>query len=283
MAVNVDALASKLQEILLKKVAAGGFALPPLPVSVSRIQGIVKGGQGVEAIEELLEQDPVLALEVVRQAASVSSMRRVSIRTIRQAIDALGLQRMRRILSETATLSLYKSRVPDIRERCEQLWSASVAVGCAAHRVALLSGLPQPDEALLAGLMHGVGGPVAGIMLLELERGIPRHLQAGWMDVHSWSSIVERVQGPVGTAIAESWRMSREIREAVGGGLEFDAGNRQSLANAVRMGHAIATLAGLVHGGDGSEAQTMLVIGRSILGLDSHALEDIRKGLPDAA
>ena len=132
----------------------------------------------------------------------------------------------------------------------------------------------------MVGLMHDIGKPIVAIHLLDLERSVSRSVQDHWIDPTQWLSIVQEVHRPVGVAVAKAWNMSSDICKAVNDCVEFDPIERSSPANAVRFANALAKREGVYAGPvDMEQVETVLLIGRSMLGLDDDGISALSTAL----
>jgi HD-like signal output (HDOD) protein len=136
----------------------------------------------------------------------------------------------------------------------------------------------------MAGLMHDIGQPIVAIHLLDLERSVSRSVQDHWIEPTEWLNIVQEVHRPVGMAVAKQWNMSPEICKAIKDCIEFDPIERASASNAVRFANALAKREGVYAGAvDMEQVDTVLLIGRSMLGLDDDAINALSTALRAAA
>ena len=132
----------------------------------------------------------------------------------------------------------------------------------------------------MAGLMHDIGKPIVAIHLLDLERSVSRSQQDHWIDPNEWLGIVQDVHRKVGIAVSKHWNLSAEICKAVADCVEFDPIERLSAANAVRFANALAKRDGVYAGAvDAEQVETILLIGRSMLGLDDDAINALSTSL----
>ena len=92
---NWDALREKLKKMLLERIEGGKLVLPAMPATASKVLECLESGSHLDRVAGLLEQDPVLALEVLRLANSASFAPRARIESISQAITMLGNTRLR--------------------------------------------------------------------------------------------------------------------------------------------------------------------------------------------
>jgi putative nucleotidyltransferase with HDIG domain len=273
-------LAEALRSMLLEKIEAGKLVLPAMPATAARVIEAIDAGAHQGKAATLLESDPVLLLEVLRLANSASAAPRGRIDNVGQAVMMLGEAKLRSVLLSAVARQVFVSRSRAIRETMTKLWTHSVAVAAVARQIAVHVGLEDREVPYLGGLMHDIGKPVVAIHLLELERSITRAKQAEWIDPAQWLAIVQELHRPVGIAVAKHWNMSTQVCKAVEDCVEFDPVERASASNAVRFANALAKREGVYAGAvDAETTETVLVIGRSMLGLDDDAVASLMQAL----
>jgi putative nucleotidyltransferase with HDIG domain len=277
---NWSALREKLKSMLLERIESGKLVLPAMPATAAKVIDSLETGTHQDKAAGLLEQDPVLALEVLRLANSASFATRARVESISQAITLLGTTRLRTLLVTACARQLFISRNRTIRDLTAALWTHSVAVAVVSRQIAVRAGFQDKEGAYMAGLMHDIGKPVVAIHLLDLERSVSRGMQDKWIEPDDWLQIVQEVHRPVGVAVAKAWNLSPEICRAVQDCVEFDPIERGSSANAVRFANALAKREGVYAGAvDMEQVDTVLMIGRSMLGLDDDSIAGLSTAL----
>jgi HD-like signal output (HDOD) protein len=277
---NWSALRQKLSSMLLERVAAGKLVLPSMPSSAARVLECLESGGHQDKAAGLLESDPVLALEVLRLANSASFAPRARIESIAHAITMLGATRLRSLLVTASARQVFVSRNRTIRDLTSTLWLHSVGVATVARQIAVRAAFPDKEAPYMAGLMHDIGKPIVAIHLLDLERSVSRGMQDHWIDPNEWLAIVQDVHRPVGIAVAKHWNLSSEICKAVADCVEFDPIERLSASNAVRFANALAKRDGVYAGAvDMEQVETVMLIGRSMLGLDDDSIAALSQAL----
>jgi putative nucleotidyltransferase with HDIG domain len=255
-----------------------------MPATASRVLECLEQNAHQEKAAGILENDPVLALEVLRLANSASFAPRSRVDSINHAITLLGAARLRSLLVTASARQVFLSRNRTIRDMTAALWTHSVAVAVTARQLAVRAAFPDKEAPYMAGLMHDVGKPIVAIHLLDLERSVSRSVQDHWIDPTEWMSIIQDVHRPVGIAIAKSWNLSPEVLKAIEDCVEFDPVDRMSAANAVRFANALAKREGVYPGQvDPEQVDTVIMIGRSMLGLDDDAITALSGTLRSAA
>jgi HD-like signal output (HDOD) protein len=195
---NWLALREKLKSMLLERIEAGKLVLPAMPTTASKVLECLESGSHQDRIASLLEQDPVLALEVLRLANSASFAPRSRIESIAHAISMLGATRLRSLLVTASARQVFISRNRTIRELTGTLWTHSIGVATVARQIAVRAAFPDKEAPYMVGLMHDIGKPIVAIHLLDLERSVSRSVQDHWIDPTEWLKIVQEVHRPVG-------------------------------------------------------------------------------------
>jgi putative nucleotidyltransferase with HDIG domain len=277
---NWSALRNKLSAMLLERIEGGKLVLPAMPATAARVIEVLESGAHQDKAAVLLEKDPVLALEVLRLANSASFAPRAKIESISHAITLLGATRLRTLLVTASARQVFVSRNRNIRDLTATLWLHSVGVATVARQIAVRAAFADKEAPYMAGLMHDIGKPIVAIHLLDLERSVSRSMQDHWIEPNEWLSIVQDVHRPVGVAVAKQWNLSSEICKAVQDCVEFDPIERLSAANAVRFANALAKREGVYAGSiDAEQVDTVILIGRSMLGLDDDAIIALSQAL----
>jgi putative nucleotidyltransferase with HDIG domain len=146
-----------------------------------------------------------------------------------------------------------------------------------------LAGPQQPDPAgvYLAGLLHDVGKPVVGALLLEAEKLISdRPSESSWINHNVWKRVVNGSHRRVGTALARKWNLPSEISGAIEESSSYDPAVPTSFANLVCLANAFAKQEGLYAGDvDRGQIDDLVDKGKRLLGLSDETMAELRTGL----
>lgn len=114
----------------------------------------------LEAAGKLIQADPLLAAQVVAMANSVAfnpSGREIT--ELRTAASRLGFQTLRTLVMAQVTRQMAGgASSPEQQRMTAQLWAHSAHVAALARVIARRVSGQNPDTALLAGLVHEIGG-----------------------------------------------------------------------------------------------------------------------------
>lgn len=275
---GTEALAGALREVVLNRVATETLVVPSmLDVAVRCLELLRSEEVDLRQVAKLVERDPVFAARLLRMASSAAAGGDGTI-SIQQATSRLGSKAVRALVLEVSAQQLFRSRDPRIAGVANQLWEHSLAVALLARDLAAIKGELDGEAAYLAGLVHDVGKPIAAALLLELERMSDKTRFR--LTADSWLAVVHGVHRTIGVAVAEKWRLPESVAQAIRDSGEYDVAERQSLGNVVCFANGVAKLQEIYPGPiDKEDAQSLLMVGRSLLGLDDDVIARLSNGL----
>ena len=131
-------------------------ALPALAESRRRLLAATNGAAASgDELADTIESDTGLAIQVMR-AANNGGGPHGRTRGVREAVDVLTVDRLRRIAEQVDTYDPFE-RPGSLSEQHERFRRHAVATRYAADRVAELARLTDRDELAVAALLHDVG------------------------------------------------------------------------------------------------------------------------------
>ena len=205
----VKALAAELSE--------GQVELPSVPQVVIQLQKTLSDEcVSNDTVVRLIGSEPMFAARLMTMANSVAlnaSARRIA--DLRTAVARVGFNIVRSVALSFAVEQLRKAvEFQHLATHLDVLWKDSVKTATLCHVIARRFTSLNGDTALLAGLMHNVGR----IYILTRASRFP----ALTADPLTYQSIVRDWHANVAKALLESWKVSDEIVEAVGGHEDLD-------------------------------------------------------------
>lgn len=166
----------------------------------------------VERVVELVSYDGAIAAQCLRLANSPLFGRRET-ETVRSAVMALGLERVRSML-----LGLCVNRVvPQDKWVIEPdaFWKHSLGCALITQRMAQKIGYSDPEKAYLAGLLHDLGFLVNSVLYTQEFRECLRRASEEHAPLHV---IEEQVLGfshcETGQMLCEHWSLSKELSDS---------------------------------------------------------------------
>lgn len=188
-----------LIEQLTEALSEDRLELPGFPEAVLRVQRTIDSpDSSAEDVVKVLSSEPALAAKALKIANSVQFRRSTrEVTELRTAVSMLGFNLVRSIAVAFAIrqLRMRESYSPEARAEIEQIWRSSVRVASLCYVLAKYCTRMNPDQALLAGLLHvlgrlylvmrgeGLGGEIEADTL-ALAQG--RHAEIASMILSSW-------------------------------------------------------------------------------------------------
>ncbi|OFX26321.1 MAG: histidine kinase [Anaeromyxobacter sp. RBG_16_69_14] len=280
-----DKLATELKSILLKRIQSDQLVVPTIPSVVQKVQEALREGDQTVAkrAAEILEQDAFLAARALRAAlGSTKASSGQKQPTLSDAVTKLGPRGVKGLLIEATAQKVFVSRDGEIANALRRTWEHSVAVGTLARDVLALSGHADSDAAYLAGLLHDIGKPVVASVLLEAERQTTELYNRPWIPCAEWVEVIAKTHRAVGVALAEKWQLPEGVVKCLQENLDYDNADRTSIVNAVVFANALAKKTGVYVGTvDADDIDAIVMIGRSLIGVNDEILRTLTKGLKD--
>jgi HD-like signal output (HDOD) protein len=212
-------------QALATELSGGKIELPGFPHIVMRVQKVL-GDQNADAgrIVKVLGSEPVLASQMIRMANSAAlNPAGARITDLRAAVARVGLDTVR---SATIAFAMRQLRDAPLLKGLEAplgvLWRRSVLVASLSCVVARRLTTVNPDTALLAGLLQGIGR----LYILTRASG-HRTLFA---DQASYQAIEQDWHLSIAAALLENWGIADEIVQAVHDSENLERDTRGPLA-----------------------------------------------------
>lgn len=267
----------KLASIIRDRVQSQNLVLPTMPqVAVECVRLLGEESSTFSKLARTLEQDPLLAAQVLKVANSVAFVSSEKARTLEQAVSRLGGRQLRLLLIELSAHKVFQSREKRIRDAFNGIWEHSLAVALLSRALCIRCGKREDAEtAHLAGLLHDLGKPMVGSMLLEAERCLSAR-EERFMTPGLWMQVVEDGHREVGKAIVTSWKMPDEVGIALEHCGSYDGMQPLHVRNFVTLGNALAKRAGYCLGTtDRSGVAELIEEGFTLLQLDEEDVVEL--------
>jgi len=207
---TVDAEAFAFVQALASELSKGKVDLPSFPDIAMRIRQVLADEEvSQDKVVRVVGSEPALAARLLQIANSAAlNFTGKPITELRTAINRMGFNMVRSAAIAFAMSQLKKvDSLKGLEQPLDDLWKRSAAVAAMSHAVAKRFSRVNPDTAMLAGLLHGIG------KLYILTRS-SKH-PALFADHATYNQIVRDWHSPVAKALLENWDMAEEIVGAV--------------------------------------------------------------------
>src|SRR5512143_2434428 len=120
-------LVGELARIVLAKIAANKLVRPVMPkVANDCLQTLQDPRFQQRKLTSSLEREPLLAASVLRNAMSAAHAG-ASVKTLDQAVSALGMEKLKALIVAFMARQLFQSSDPRIQAATKNVWEHSVA------------------------------------------------------------------------------------------------------------------------------------------------------------
>jgi putative nucleotidyltransferase with HDIG domain len=187
--------------------------IPALPVYadvVIELYRLIHSGNVVVGdLARIATSDPAIASRLVRSANSDFYSPAEPIRSVKAAIDHVGMDCAVRIMLAAAVRPLYAA------PRLQRIWKHAIEAAQVAEQIASRSGKVDPSEAFLAGLLHDVGKLAIALLPPDVNSSLDRLILKGCE-----SSVAEAVvcgfdHAEAGAAVLTAWQFDEELVTAI--------------------------------------------------------------------
>lgn len=205
------ALAFEFVRNLAAELTTGRVDLPSYPDVAIRVRQVLSDDDVTnDRIARVIASDAGLATRMLVMANSAALSRGGRPLTdLKLAVTRIGHDNVRSAALAYALAQIRAARALEhIRVELARLWEASTLVAALSRVIAVRTRAANPDEAMLAGLLHNVGS------VYILARA-DRHSQL-FSSEELRSEIICQWQAHIGKAIAQNWGLPERVAEAIG-------------------------------------------------------------------
>lgn len=189
---------TRLSFQLLDDLISDRAILPTLPDLAMRIRRAIEVEQAAaKSIAKLVEADPAMAAKLLKVANSAFYGGMQSVETCSAAVVRMGLKTTKQLVLTFALREVFKGKNPIVKDRMNKLWKHSSNVAAISFVLARRLRKLDPEEALLAGLLHDIGN----IAILNYLENYPALVT----DESAVDGTVERLRGELGAMILREW------------------------------------------------------------------------------
>jgi HD-like signal output (HDOD) protein len=196
---------------LAAELSKGRVELPAYPEVAMRVRQVLADEDVTnERIARIIASDAGLATRMLAMANSAALSRGAKPLTdLKLAVTRVGHDNVRSAAMAYALAQLRAAEsLAHIRAELAALWESSTLVAALARVLAVRSRAANPDEAMLAGLLHNVGC-VYILARAEQHSALFNNHAARDMLMTDW-------QAQIGKGIAQNWGLSEHVAEAIG-------------------------------------------------------------------
>ena len=200
-------LEQKILQMLENKIKADQLILPSMPDVFLQVKKIVSDpSSNISNIAKIITRDPSLTARILKVANNALYRGDSEITNLQLAVSRMGLRLTKTLVTSHAITQMFSQPKGILRPFFDQLQKHSTEVSAHAYAIASHYTKIDPDDALLAGLVHNIG-------YLPMARCVE-----SFPEVESNPSLLIEVMGTIHTRIGElilkSWSFPQNIIDA---------------------------------------------------------------------
>jgi len=182
--------------------------VPAMPVVAQKVMTMLGDENTTNSmLADVLSTDQSLASRILQMANSPFFGTRQKIASISNAVFVLGHSALQSLVITVCTKGLFKN--PGLVE--EKLWEHSLAVAVASKQIAGTTGLQEPDEAFVAGLLHDIGRTSYVVVYRDAHRDIAMRAYNDDLSMEEIGDLEKEEFGydhsEVGSRVLKVWRL----------------------------------------------------------------------------
>ncbi len=190
---------------ILDTIKQDELALPVMPDLAMKVQ-LMLDDMNVSAhqIVVAVSSDPAFAAELIRVANSAIYADKPGVKTVMAAVTRLGYKMLRSLIMKITTVKLSNSSHPVIKRHLTEFMDHSREVAAISYALARDHKHLNPDQALLAGLIHDIG-------VIPICMYADKKISA--MDEQACELIERKYCGMIGAELLRKWSFPVELIE----------------------------------------------------------------------
>lgn len=208
--VDPNAVAFEFVRLLAEELSSGKLDLPSFPdVAVQVRRALADEDTTVDQVVRIVGSEPALAARVLKMANSAAVNRSgKQVTDLRTAINRMGYNMVRSAAISFAMAQIRKAgETRQIERPLRALWEQYTLVAALCHVLARKHARVNADEALLAGLLHGIG------KLYVLTRA--SRFPALFADEAALETVTRDWYANIAKAIIDDWQFPEQTTEAI--------------------------------------------------------------------
>jgi HD-like signal output (HDOD) protein len=199
-----QSLEEKVLESIRQSFKLNALKLPTLPEVTVQVRAVAADPDaGVEDLAAVIVRDAALTARLIRIANSPMLRGRMEVRTLPQAVTRLGFYYVRDLATALALEHSFEPDCAKARQLMQRITRRSRDVAAISHVLARHLTDLQPEQALLAGLMHFVGALPLLVAVSEQDLkdiGAPELF-----------ALIEQRHAQIGGELLRHWRFPEDI------------------------------------------------------------------------
>ncbi len=201
----MDAAAEeKFLDQLLEDLENDKLVLPTLPEVALKVRDTLEDeNSSLMDVAKIITSDAALSARMIQVSNSPLLRASSPIETVEAAVTRMGGNMIRNLVTSMVMEQMFQATSDVTDKRLRKIWEHSTEVAAISHALTSQFTKLQPDQALLAGLVHDIGA----LPILSRAEDYPELLD----DEASLDRIITSVHTTIGAEILRKWNFPEEL------------------------------------------------------------------------
>lgn len=190
--------------------------LPTLPVIAFEVNRmLMNSNTSTDALSEAIKKDQAIVSKILKLVNSAFYGVRSKVSTVNEAIIRLGFNSVRNIVVSISVFDMFKLK-QNLDFNIDDFWKHSVGVALISKYLSEKTGLQDPDDCFVSGLLHDIGL----IILLQYFPGVMKEIITISKDKNSSiydaeKEVLKIRHNKIGELIAKKWQLPVSLCDAI--------------------------------------------------------------------
>lgn len=188
-----------------EELDANRLVLPTLPdVALKVRDAVAKGETTSQELADMIVTDAALSARLMQVANSPLYRGAVEVNNIQMAVTRLGSNTIRTLITSLVMQQMFTPTTELLDDYFRETWEQGVNVSAICRALASFVPHLNPDEAMLAGLVHQIGK----LPILMLVEDIPEFRDSP----SRLNKLLEKAHPAIGKIIMDTWDFPEELK-----------------------------------------------------------------------
>lgn len=202
----MSTLLEQVRNDLIQQVKSDTLVLPTLPEVALRVRDVAEDIHStIQDLSQIISQDAALSARIIKVTNSPLVRTSSPVTDLSTAISRLGINFTSNLAMGLAMEQMFQATHDAIDQRMRQCWSRSMEIAASAQVLAKHFTRLQPDQAMLAGLVHQIGIlPI--LAYAEQNEGLIS-------DSLTLNTVIDKLHPALGAYILKQWQFPPALVE----------------------------------------------------------------------
>lgn len=179
--------------------------VPSLPDVALRLRAALQKEISIGDAVKIVNLDPVISSKLIQVVNSPLYRTLNPAASCHAAVNRLGLKTTQNLVTSISLNNLFRSADKRLHEKAQSIWKQSIHVASLSHTLAAISQRLNPEEALLAGLIHNIGA----LPIITFAENFDKNAYGmGELD-----QSIALLQGLLGVSILKKWHFPDNLQQ----------------------------------------------------------------------